>query len=92
MNDKQKMAVRVERTGTVVHRSARRRLSVDPGGDFLKESRKFVDYLFKDCPGDVADEIVVGYLKALRAEAARYPGTGAAHHEPQIKALIAALL
>lgn len=69
-----------------------KRLTVDPDGDYLKESRKFVDYLFQDCPGNVADEIVVGYLKALRAHAARHPGTGAAHHEPQIKALIAALL
>lgn len=72
--------------------SRKRRLTVDPDGDYVKESRKFVDYLFQDCPGSVADEIVVGYLKALRAEAARHPGTGAAHHEPQIKALIAALL
>ena len=70
----------------------KRRLSVDPKGDFLQQSRKFVDFLFNDCPGDVADEIVVGYLKALRAAAARHPGTGAAHHEPQIKALIAALM
>ena len=72
--------------------SSRLRLTVDPDGDYRKESRKIVDYLLDVCPGDVADEVIVGYLKGLRALAAKPPGSGVASHTPQIEALLQALM
>lgn len=66
-------------------------IAVAPGTNVHAEGERQAAVLFNRCRGDVAEAMVLAFLRLTKAEGAANPGTGAAHFSRPIAALLAAL-